>query len=193
MTRSKAQPLIAAQQPLSQQRQAAVAAVLHKGTHKRNREGGSKAVSPEPMAVLNQAASELLAVYWLSLPNPLSSSQSPQQPSALLQQVAVNYGGVGAGAMGAGGVGSEGARAGGVGTGGSSFGGAGAGGTGARGASSGGVGTGGASSGGVVAGGAGTGGASSGGAGAGGTAFSKSQPLDHWDKRACFSSGSVHS
>ncbi|CAI7856126.1 unnamed protein product [Closterium sp. NIES-54] len=119
-------------------------------------------------------------------PSPQSSSQSPQQPSALPRHVTVDSVGVGAGGAatggtrsggarsrgagaggaGAGGASSGGAGAGGSGTGGASFGGAGAGGAGTRGASSGGAGAGGASSGGVGAGGAGTGGASSGGAGA---------------------------
>ncbi|CAI7925127.1 unnamed protein product, partial [Closterium sp. NIES-54] len=112
-------------------------------------------------------------------PSPQSSSQSPQQPSALPRQVIVDSGGVGAGGAdtggarsggvhsrdaGAGGASSGGARAGGAGTGGASSGGAGA-----RGAGSGGAGSGGVSSRVAGAGGAGTGGASSGGARAGGT------------------------
>ncbi|CAI7909743.1 unnamed protein product, partial [Closterium sp. NIES-53] len=112
-------------------------------------------------------------------PSPQSSSQSPQQPSALPRQVIVDSGGVGAGGAdtggarsggvhsrdaGAGGASLGGARAGGAGTGGASSGGAGA-----RGAGSGGAGSGGVSSRVAGAGGAGTGGASSGGARAGGT------------------------
>ncbi|CAI7855703.1 unnamed protein product [Closterium sp. NIES-54] len=112
-------------------------------------------------------------------PSPHSSSQSPQQPSALLRHVTVDSVGVGAGGAATGGTRSGGARsrgagAGGTGAGGASSRGAGAGGFGIGGASFGGAGaggasTGGASSGGAGAGGVGAGGASSGGAGAGGT------------------------
>ncbi|CAI7832312.1 unnamed protein product [Closterium sp. NIES-54] len=115
---------------------------------------------------------------WVASPSPKSSSQSPQQPSALPRQVTMDYVGVGAGGATTGGTRSGGARsrgagARGAGAGGASSGGAGAGGYGIGGANSGGAGAGGAgaggaSSGGVGAGGAGTCGASSGGVGAGG-------------------------
>ncbi|CAI7876520.1 unnamed protein product [Closterium sp. NIES-53] len=89
-------------------------------------------------------------------PSPQSSSQSPQQPSALPRHVTVDSVGVGARGAAAGDTQSGGAGAGGARAGSASSGGAGAGGSG----------TGGASSRGAGAGGAGTSGASSGGAGA---------------------------
>ncbi|CAI7846944.1 unnamed protein product [Closterium sp. NIES-54] len=132
---------------------------------------------PAPSGVPN--ATHLPSVVrQVASPSPQSSSQFPQQPSALLRQVTVDSWGVGAGGAATGGTrfgGAllRGAGAGGAGTGGASSGGAGVGGAGAGGASSrgaraGGAGAGGASFGGAGAGGAGTGGASSGGAGAGG-------------------------
>ncbi|CAI7756072.1 unnamed protein product [Closterium sp. NIES-54] len=118
------------------------------------------------------------------LPPVVLPRQSPQQPSTLPRQVAVDSVGVGAGVAdtggarsggarswgaGAGGASSGGAGAGGAGTGGAISGGAGAGGTGAGGAGTGGASSAGARAGGSGAGGANTGGASSEGAGAGGT------------------------
>ncbi|CAI7812397.1 unnamed protein product [Closterium sp. NIES-54] len=128
--------------------------------------------------ILARAIPYVFLGFPVASPSPQSSSQSPQQPSALPRQVTVDSGGVGAGGAAAGGTQAEGARLRGVGagvagTGGASSGGVGAGGTGTEGASSGGVGAGsagtrGASSGGVGAGGAGSRGASSGGVGGGG-------------------------
>ncbi|CAI7825580.1 unnamed protein product [Closterium sp. NIES-54] len=126
--------------------------------------------------------------------SPQSSSQSPQQPSALLRQVTMDYGGVGAGGASSGGAGvggtdaglasSEGAGVEGVGAGGMNSEGAGAEATGPGGAYSGGThaggaGSGGASSGGTHAGGAGAGGSSSEETGAGGTATMTPTPPPH--------------
>ncbi|CAI7796853.1 unnamed protein product [Closterium sp. NIES-54] len=99
-------------------------------------------------------------------PSPQSSSQSPQQPLALLRQVTVDSRGVGAGGAAtsgtrSGGTHSRGAGAGGAGLGGAGAGGASIGGTSSGGAGVGGAGAGGASSGGAGAGETGTGGASS--------------------------------
>ncbi|CAI7892554.1 unnamed protein product [Closterium sp. NIES-53] len=96
-------------------------------------------------------------------PSPQSSSQSPQQPLALLRHVTVDSRGVGVGGAATGGPRTEGARLRGAGAGGTGTGGASCGGAGAGSAD-----TGGASSADAGAGSAGTGGASSGGAGAGG-------------------------
>ncbi|CAI7762215.1 unnamed protein product [Closterium sp. NIES-54] len=125
---------------------------------------------------VSHATPQHSAARQVASPSPLSSSQSPQKPSAFPRQVTVKSGGVGAGGAAtrgtrSGGALLRGAGAGGAGTGGASSGGAGAGGAGAGGASSrgagaGGAGAGGASSGGDGAGVAGAGGASSGGAGA---------------------------
>ncbi|CAI7884332.1 unnamed protein product [Closterium sp. NIES-54] len=101
-------------------------------------------------------------------PSLQSSSQSPQQPSALPRHVTVDSGGVGAGGAATGGTRSGGALLRGAGAGGAGAGGANSGGAGAGGAGAGGAGAGGASSGGAGAGGASAGGASFGGAGVGG-------------------------
>ncbi|CAI7917109.1 unnamed protein product [Closterium sp. NIES-54] len=116
--------------------------------------------------------------------SPQSSSQSPQQPSALPRQATVDYGGVGAGGASsgvagvggtdAGGASSEGAGAEGVGAGGTSSKGAGAEATGAGGACSGGTRVGGAGTGGASSGGARPGDTSSGGVGAGGSSSEES-------------------
>ncbi|CAI7854653.1 unnamed protein product [Closterium sp. NIES-54] len=124
-------------------------------------------VPPPPpgpaLSCVSNATPLPLVARQVASPSPQSSSQSPQQPSALPRQVTVDSGGVGAGGAATGGTRSggallRGAGAGGAGTGGASSGDAGAGG----------VGAGGASSGGARAGGAGAGGASCGGAGVGG-------------------------
>ncbi|CAI7741812.1 unnamed protein product [Closterium sp. NIES-54] len=105
----------------------------------------------------------VVVVFVVSTPNVGSSSQSPQQPLALLRHVTVDSRGVGVGGAATGGPRTEGARLRGAGAGGTGTGGASCGGAGAGSAD-----TGGASSADAGAGSAGTGGASSGGAGAGG-------------------------
>ncbi|CAI7803719.1 unnamed protein product [Closterium sp. NIES-53] len=115
----------------------------------------------------------------VSSPSQQSSSQSPQQPSALPRHVAVDSGGVGAGGAGTGGARFVGARLGGVGGGGAGTRGAGSGGAGAGGAGAGVTGPGGRGFGGAGAGGARTGGASSEGTGAGGTTHATSTPPPH--------------